>query len=292
MSKILNTLFVCILGITQSSNVYGQINGDSNVLNDSLLEISAYSNEVGSFVPNVILPSPETVSLFRSIDYSVNNPNGVVPIEIPLYTIQCGSLTLPITLIYSTTGRKVSDVTGAVGLGWNLNTGGMVSRTVYGCPDESYSFPVGLKNANEYNLRSYPDYDFLATLVHFDRSSSDYPDHYMDTEYDVFSYSVGEHSGHFVLKENQPVMLNSASPIRINTGGAYSTSITDENGTTYLFNNPEYTTSVFKGSIGQLTDFSTGTSLTKMTSCDGKNSINFSYSTSLVSGIEFRNVFN
>lgn len=279
MSKIINTLFVCILVITQSGNAYGQVNGNSNALNDSLLEAKAYSNDVGSFVPNVILPSPETVALFRSIDYSVNNPNGVVPIEIPLYTIQCGSLTLPITLIYSTTGRKVSDVTGAVGLGWSLNTGGMVSRTIYGCPDETYHFPAGLKRANEYNLRSFADYDFLANLVHFDRSSPNYSDHYLDTEYDVFSYSVGGHSGNFVLKENQPVMLNAASPIRINTGGAYTTSITDENGTTYLFNTPEYTTSIFKGSIGQLTDFSTGTSLTKMTSCDGKQVINFTYST-------------
>ena len=266
MSKIINTLFVCILVITQSGNAYGQVNGNSNALNDSLLEAKVYSNDVGSFVPNVILPSPETVALFRSIDYSVNNPNGVVPIEIPLYTIQCGSLTLPITLIYSTTGRKVSDVTGAVGLGWSLNTGGMVSRTIYGCPDETYHFPAGLKRANEYNLRSFADYDFLANLVHFDRSSPNYSDHYLDTEYDVFSYSVGGHSGNFVLKENQPVMLNAASPIRINKGGAYTTSITDENGTTYLFNTPEYTTSIFKGSIGQLTDFSTGTSLTKMTS--------------------------
>lgn len=279
MSKIINTLFVCILGITQSGNVHSQTNDELKALKDSLLEINAYSNEVASFVPNVILPSPETVALFRSIDYSLNNSNGVIPIEIPLYTIQCGPITLPITLTYSTTGRKVSDVTGAVGLGWSLNTGGMVSRTIYGCPDETYHFPTGLKKANEYNLRNFADYDFLATLVHFDRSSPNYPNHYLDTEYDIFSYSVGSHSGSFVLKENQPVMLNAASPVRINTGGAYTTSITDENGTTYLFDNPEYTTSIFKGSIGQLTDFSTGTSLTKVTSCDEKQVINFTYST-------------
>lgn len=210
MSKILNTLFFCILGITQFGNVHGQTNDELKALRDSLLEINAYSNEVASFVPNVILPSPETRALFRSIDYSMNNSNGVIPIEIPLYTIQCGSISLPITLTYSTTGRKVSDVTGAVGLGWSLNTGGMVSRTVYGCPDETYNFPTGLKKANEYNLRNFADYDFLATLVHFDRSSPNYSDHYLDTEYDIFSYSVGSHSGSFVLKENQPVMLNAA----------------------------------------------------------------------------------
>ena len=106
MSKILNTLFFCILGITQFGNVHGQTNDELKALRDSLLEINAYSNEVASFVPNVILPSPETRALFRSIDYSMNNSNGVIPIEIPLYTIQCGSISLPITLTYSTTGGK------------------------------------------------------------------------------------------------------------------------------------------------------------------------------------------
>ena len=121
---------------------------------------------------------------------------------------------------------------------------------VYGCPDETYNFPTGLKKANEYNLRNFADYDFLATLVHFDRSSPNYSDHYLDTEYDIFSYSVGSHSGSFVLKENQPVMLNAASPVRINTGGAYTTSITDENGTTYLFDNPEYIPAFLKDLSG------------------------------------------
>ena len=41
MSKILNTLFFCILGITQFGNVHGQTNDELKALRDSLLEINA-----------------------------------------------------------------------------------------------------------------------------------------------------------------------------------------------------------------------------------------------------------
>lgn len=76
MDGKIRTLLVCLLGIIQYGNLNCQTNHDLNALNDSLLRTATYSNETGSYVPNVILPSPETVSLFRSIDYSINNPQG------------------------------------------------------------------------------------------------------------------------------------------------------------------------------------------------------------------------
>jgi hypothetical protein len=65
----------------------------------------------------------------------VNN-SGTVDINIPLYTITCGKLTLPITLTYNTGGIKVSQRPSIVGLGWNLNCGGVITRIIRGNVDE------------------------------------------------------------------------------------------------------------------------------------------------------------
>ena len=71
-------------------------------------------------LPKVIPPSPESASLFKFQDYPVSYATGLPQISIPLYELKSGSLSLPITLSYHSSGRKVYDETGAVGLGWSL----------------------------------------------------------------------------------------------------------------------------------------------------------------------------
>ena len=64
------------------------------------------------------------------------NNSGAVDINLPLYTITCGKLSLPITLTYNTGGIKVSQRPSIVGLGWNLNCGGVITRIIRGNVDE------------------------------------------------------------------------------------------------------------------------------------------------------------
>ena len=69
----------------------------------------------------------------------VNNPvdlySGTARVDIPIYTLKDGAVTIPISLTYATTGIKVSEEASWVGLGWNLSAGGYITRRVVGIAD-------------------------------------------------------------------------------------------------------------------------------------------------------------
>jgi YD repeat-containing protein len=147
-------------------------------------------------LPRVIPPSPESASLFKFQDYPVSYSTGLPQISIPLYEVKSGSLTLPITLSYHSSGRKVYDETGAVGVGWSLQAGGMISRTVYGKPDdERWDFPSPFRRESE--ISNITDFVYLAAIGHHPLYSIPYH----DTQYDIFSFSANQLSGKFVLKD-------------------------------------------------------------------------------------------
>src|SRR3954462_958189 len=81
-------------------------------------------------VSNVIPPSPDVAALNKFLNMPVGYSTGVPDISIPVYTIQSGDLSVPISLSYNASGIKVEEVPTWVGLGWNLNAGGSLSRIV------------------------------------------------------------------------------------------------------------------------------------------------------------------
>lgn len=66
------------------------------------------------------------------VDLYYKKPN----IKIPLYVHSGRELDLPISLSYDASGVKVEQATSNVGLSWNLNVGGRISRIVNGLPDD------------------------------------------------------------------------------------------------------------------------------------------------------------
>ncbi len=93
---------------------------------------SAQNNQFNEVIPR----TPNAGSLGKYGDIPVSHHTGVPNISIPIYTIKEGPLSLPISLSYHSSGIKVDEVASWVGLGWSLNAGGMISRTVIGGPDE------------------------------------------------------------------------------------------------------------------------------------------------------------
>ncbi|MCL1663146.1 hypothetical protein M2T78_02710 [Elizabethkingia ursingii] len=85
-------------------------------------------------VPSVQSPNIYNLGLYGI--YPVDFSTGVPKIEIPIYTIKSGSLTFPITISYHASGIKVNQEASAVGLGWSLNAGGAIIRTLKDRPDE------------------------------------------------------------------------------------------------------------------------------------------------------------
>lgn len=98
---------------------------------------------------NMLPPSPEAAAAVKYADVPFTHSLGMAELEVPLYTLQGRELTLPVALRYRSGGIKLDEVAGVAGLGWTLEAGGCVTRTVVDMPDEfsavgfSHQLPSG-----------------------------------------------------------------------------------------------------------------------------------------------------
>ncbi len=218
----------------------------------------------------VILPSPETSALFRYQDYPMDYSTGLPQISIPLFEIQNGSLKVPISISYHASGCRVSEVDGPIAVGWSLSVGGMISRTINGSSDfEEFPFPSPFST----NLTNSNNLATLERIMHYDSPWSA-PGQWLDSEYDIFSFSFGDHSGKFLFKdedgEKTPILLP-YKPLTIipitNPIELDRLKITDLNGDNYTFSGTE------SSNAGK-----TGYTLSQIVSASLKDTINYSYS--------------
>lgn len=270
-----NTLFclliaICPLVHAQKDNSILDISkNDTSFL---MRQLRSYSDSYAEML-NCVPPSPEVLALFKFVDNPVSHSTGIVDINIPLYTIKCGDLQLPITINYHNGGRKYADMTGAVGLGWVLNAGGVISRTVFGFPDEEAHVPINLKESKSLSVKN--DYEYIAGL--FYRLSDSRFGKNEDSEYDIFSYLLPSMSGKFVLYNGSPYLLTLNS-VKIQMQGDINTSrfiLTGENGTKYIFSDGETSRICTPNYNGYNTK--TAWYLSEICSADGKHVIKLTY---------------
>lgn len=84
----------------------------------------------------VNIASPNAAALGKFGDIPVNYHTGIPTIDIPLYTVQEGNISVPVSLSYHAGGLKVDEQASSVGAGWALIAGGAITRTVKDKPDE------------------------------------------------------------------------------------------------------------------------------------------------------------
>lgn len=125
---------------------------------------------------NLYEPSPESALATNEISVPVNGYSGKGEISIPLFTIECGDYSLPISISYHTGGIKVSNESSRIGLGWSLNAGGIISRSVIGEDDLT-----SLKGYSRFYDSSLPKGRIL----------------YSVDEPDIFSYGFASYSSRF-----------------------------------------------------------------------------------------------
>lgn len=176
-------------------------------------------------LPNQILPSPTTMQFQKYGDYPVSHYTGIPDIKIPIYTIKTGDITVPIYLSFHASGLSVDELNqpAFIGPGWTLHTGGLMSRTIYGLPDE-YGTSVPDFSTN-YRTKFYEMKD------QYDNK---------DSELDVYSYNVLGHSGKFIPSANyqlDPYGVNPYDPFKLKENNLKIEigQIVDENGIKYVF---------------------------------------------------------
>lgn len=209
--------------------------------------------------PQYTPKSPTAYSFAKYVDYPVSYYTGVPNISIPLYEISVGGLNIPISLSYHASGITASQEATRVGLGWSLNAGGMISRTVK-CGDDflEHSGPHNLHygyfevcEANE----PISNPDFFWTDREYCLKS--------DSEPDLYFYSLPGAGGKFVFgKDSIPVMFDKGDHVKVRlTGGVEKVrdfEVWDTQGNLYLFNRREDTWSYGVGMPVHLNHTSTG----------------------------------
>lgn len=190
----------------------------------------------GRFRQDYLPVSPTTAALMRRVQCPVNYSTGRIDLSIPLYEIRTRDFTLPLTLKYAGGGVKVDDTDDLAGLGWTLDFGPTMGRSIQGMPDEN----VYLTYNPDFGSQESSYLDKLANGT-------------MDELPDVFYYSTLDRQGCFVLKRPEtsaqsrtytPLMIPlNETRIACNGSAVSGFTLTDGSGNSYLFTEKEYTDS-------------------------------------------------
>jgi hypothetical protein len=223
-------------------------------------------------LPHVVPPSPNAASLGKFGDIPVGLYTGIPSVGIPLYTVQVGKFSLPVSLNYHYGGMKVEEMASSVGLGWALSAGGAISRSMRGTPDEGFMGYFDLAGLSVDSIAAN------TTLTNNFTSGID------DGQPDQFTYNFGGQSGKFILdstSQHNARLIPFANLKISHDAGLDSFQVVDANGIIYIFSTPE-TTSV-EGGRGSATYISSWYLTTIITPA---GNINFTYAAENTSQIQ------
>ncbi|KAA9042052.1 hypothetical protein FW778_08555 [Ginsengibacter hankyongi] len=194
----------------------------------------------GQNVPNLANESVLSSNSGMSSELSsvpVNIFTGVPQIGVPIYSYSSprNGLSLNISLDYYAGGVQVAQSAGTVGVGWYLNAGGSIVRTVRGAPDDMPTSGYLYAAAIPTDYRSNGDKYFFDSL---------------DAQQDIFQFNFNGRSGKFFMGKNGQIVVVPNSKLKvIPTFGAGGLAqrivafrIITEDGTKYDFNNAESAT--------------------------------------------------
>jgi hypothetical protein len=200
--------------------------------------------KVNGSLPNGSQPTapPEAGAINRFQDVSVNLFTGSAVVPLPLYTLTDGALQVPISLDFNASGIKAEEVASWVGLGWNLNAGGMISRMTKDKPDEGKLDMIS-GNWSSYDHRK----GYYFNGIKGNHPVTD------DLQPDVFFLSVGGASYKFMYKyDNEPRFIFmpdadiTVKPTFVSKSGSSSAfdivkfEVTMPDGTMYVFGDGAY----------------------------------------------------
>jgi len=209
--------FVLLLAMTY----YGETKGQPS---NPGLEITRRNFQSKQVIP----PSPEAAELGKYGNVPVSLFTGTPSVSIPLVELKGNFLSLPVSLSYNHMGLKPEEIAPWTGLGWALNAGGVITRSVMGDPDVDdnyYSTPSPLAPVptDEYQKQLYYEQIRL---------------HLTEAQPDVYYYNFMGYSGKFVISPNNVIIKKEKSYLKIEKDAAGAEAdfiITDEQGIQYEF---------------------------------------------------------
>ncbi|WP_295231749.1 hypothetical protein [Sediminibacterium sp.] len=135
-------LWVALSVLTMGTKLLAQVESQS-----TLMELKK--------VP--IAPSPNASAIGKFGEIPVSLSTGIPSIQVPMYQYQSNDkgISVDVSLRYHAGGHKVDDMAANVGLGWSLNAGGVVSRTMRGRPDDGTAGYLSTGNLPAYQTQIF-----------------------------------------------------------------------------------------------------------------------------------------
>jgi YD repeat-containing protein len=220
-----------------------------------------------SYVP----AAPNAAELGKYGSIPVGNITGIPDISFPLYEIKAGTLSLPISLTYHAAGVQLNQKASDAGVGWSVNAGGQITRTIYGVKDDGQYGYFNYTPPSQSQLQANTNYYSVANYNIINGGG-------YDLEPDLFVYNIGGKSGKFICTKEKNFMTIPFESIQIGkqTDLGYVTfKMVDENGTTYNFRNCSSTVSDINQQQSNISTWN----LTSIISANLTDTISFIYDT-------------
>ncbi|HEV7782463.1 MAG TPA: hypothetical protein VGO58_14410, partial [Chitinophagaceae bacterium] len=192
--------------------------------------------EAPNYANSALLP-PTGAQASKMGSSAVNLFTGIPAISVPIYSFKNNSgIGMSVSLEYSGGGIQVAESPSVVGLGWYLNAGGIITRTVRGLPDD------------------VPTYGYLyASAIPSDwrADGNKYYHDSVDTQPDIFQFNCPGGSGRFYMGKNGQIASVPLSKVKIiptfQTASLFNQTlksfrIVTEDGVKYDFDDIEHTT--------------------------------------------------
>ncbi|GAB3433114.1 hypothetical protein [Niabella aquatica] len=195
------------------------------------------------------IETPNAASFSKFIDNPISLYNGTPDISIALFNLKDGAIEIPITLRYNTSGIKVNEEASWVGLGWNLNVGGIITKHSVGKADEVDGGYDYLDFLGYMNLCGRNIVETYCSPVYTEAMHNNWFEELTITSYnrmgqlnpDVYYYSYPGGSGKFIMdhRDKKIYLLNRENAIQILAGVNFYTdgfTILTDSGVEHFFN--------------------------------------------------------
>lgn len=226
-------------------------------------------------------PSQQASSMTKVADIPVSYYTGKPNVNFPFHTLKAGNISVSMSLGYGSFGGIPVEQEGSwVGLGWDLNIGGAITRSISGKADDNMAGGY-VNTANSLGLPVYSTptpYNWLSSITNCDKKSM--ADGMLDCSPDIYFVSFEGQSAKMFFDKNGVAYISPYKKWRVLGTPSTGFTIITETGTKYIFNTIEvsnYDVVTNPGSDAPSLIGRTAWFLTSMISANLKDTIQFNY---------------
>lgn len=193
-----------------------------------------------------IPPGPEAAALGQYGNVPVSYFTGRVNVSIPIWEFSGKETNFNVSLSHSGGARKVEEIATWVGLGWSLNAGGVITRTVNGAADDYQDPDPDHRNYFQSGQRTKQFFDRELNLQEEYFFQDSVLNQYYDPQPDYYYFNFGGYSGRLFIDPSDfqvytdemqglKIEFNDLTQVSLTTGRIYDWKITTPDGTQYFF---------------------------------------------------------